>query len=97
MNSYDIGDVVILRGRFKNQSGTDVDPAQVRAKTKTPWGQTTIYTYGVDAALIRDNTGQYHLAVEPTITGVWKYRFEGNTTNKGAEEESFFVRDSAFD
>lgn len=40
------------------------------------------YTYGVDAELVRDSEGQYHVYVTLTVAGVWEGRWipSGNGT-----------------
>lgn len=96
INTHDIGDVVRLTGTFKTPAGTPVDPGGVRVKVKDPIGTATTYVYGVDAAVIKDSTGNYHLDVDADKEGIWFYRWEGTTTNKGAGEHSFEVRDSQF-
>lgn len=97
MNIHDIGDVVRISVAFTNQAGTPVDPGAVTVKVKNPIGVKTTYVYLVDAGVIKDSTGNYHLDLEPTIQGIWNYRWEGTVSNKGAEENSFQIRESAFD
>ncbi|MGH9766104.1 MAG: hypothetical protein ACREAB_01615 [Blastocatellia bacterium] len=97
MNVYDIGDVVRVSATFTNQVGAPVDPGGVTLKVKNPVGVKTSYVYVVDLALIRDSPGNYHLDLEPAIQGVWTYRWEGTAPNKGAEEASFQISESAFD
>lgn len=96
INTYDVGDIVRLAGTFKNQSDAFVDPGGVRVKVKNPLGTSTTYVYGVDAGVMKDATGQYHLDIDADTEGTWYYRWEGLTSNKGADEESFLVRDSQF-
>ncbi len=97
MNTHDIGDVVRISVAFTNQAGTPVDPGTVTVKVKTPIGLATTYVFGVDSGVIKDSTGNYHFDVEPAIQGVWAYRWEGAVSNKGAEENTFQIRESAFD
>lgn len=97
MNTWDKGDVVRLLIQFKGLDGLHVDPTTVIVRVKDPVGVVTSYTYLIDANLIKDGVGQYHRDIEPTIQGVWKYRWEGIGTNKGAEENAFMIRESEFD
>lgn len=97
MDTYDIGDVVNIKGAFNSPAGSPLDPGGVVVHVKSPNGTKTVYTYGVDVEVLKDSTGRYRVALEPTIKGVWWYRFEGVTSNKGAGESSFFIRNSAFD
>jgi len=96
MNSYDSGDVVRVAVTFTNQSGTAVDPGAVALKVKNPLGVITIYNYPADG-VIKDSTGNYHFDFDLTVQGKWVYRWQGTVSNKGAEENSFQVRESAFD
>jgi hypothetical protein len=93
---FDIGDIIRLSAEFKDTAGAYVDPGQIVARVRDPLGAITVYTYGVDAALIRDATGKYRLDIEATKEGVWFWRFEGKLSNKGAGESSFTVADSKF-
>ncbi len=34
------------------------------------------YEFGVDAQLVKDDTGQYHVDVAPDETGTWGYRWQ---------------------
>lgn len=97
MNAYDNGDVVRLNMEFTdNDTGDFVDPTTVTAKVKDPIGAISNYVV-TGGQIIRDSLGKFHLNVEPTIQGVWAYRFEGTGSNKAAEESSFQVRESQFD
>lgn len=95
-NTYDVGDVVRLTGTFENQSDAYVDPGGVQVKVKNPLGTSTTYVYGTDAEVMKTSTGNYYIDIEASLEGVWYYRWEGLTSNKGAAEHSFQVRDSQF-
>lgn len=90
-NAYDIGDLVRCTGTFAS-SGANVNPAAVMFKAKSPAGVVTTYTYGVDAALVRDATGVYHVDVSATEAGDWSYRFWSTGTGQAAAEGQFGVR-----
>jgi len=95
MNVYDKGDLVRCSGTFTTSAGVAQDPTVVKAKVKTPGGVTTTYTYGTDAALVKDSTG-YHVDVSATESGLWHYSFWSTGTGQAAEEESFYVDESRF-
>jgi hypothetical protein len=95
VNTYDIGDVVRLSANF-NDTTQDVDPAGVTFKIKTPVGTVVTLVYGVDGAVVKDSTGDYHVDYEPPVEGTYYYRAVGTTTNKGAAESRFVVRESRF-
>jgi hypothetical protein len=94
-NLYDIGDLVRCTGTFAS-SGTNVNPSAVMFKVRTPAGVVTTYTYGVDAALVRDATGVYHVDVSADTAGDWLYRFWSTGTGQAAEEGRFRVQSSLF-
>jgi len=97
MNTYDSGDVVRINVAFTNLAGATVDPGTVTVKVKNPVGVKTTYVYGIAVEVVKDDVGLYHMDLEPTIQGVWSYRFEGTGANKGSEENTFQIRESAFD
>ncbi len=92
----DLGDVVRLSVTFTD-GGTAVDPGGVTFKIRPPIGDIVTYVYGTDAALVRTATGAYRLDYEPTVHGTYQWRAAGTSSNKAAGEQTFRVRDSAFD
>ena len=94
--AYDINDLVRCTAQFKTTSGTLVDPTAVIFKLKNPAGTVTSFTYGVDADLVRDSLGKYHIDVAVDRVGIWHYRFEGTGTAKAASESKFSIKQSAF-
>jgi hypothetical protein len=74
-----------------------VDPTAVFCEVRTPAGVETTYTYGVDAGLVKDSVGNYHLNVSATARGTWPYRWYSTGTGQAAGESWFFVRESDFD
>lgn len=84
-NIYDFGDEVRFSGTIVDSDGSEVDPTTVKVDIKNPNGTVTTYTYGVDAALIRDDAGDYHIDQVLNISGRWFYRFYSEGTYIGAE------------
>ena len=101
MNSYDLGDRIEIYNTatpFQNAAGTAFDPNIVRFKVKNPAGTTTTYTYGVDAQVTKNATGDYTCTIDVDSSGSWYYRIEGEQTggeNRGADEGSFYVKGTA--
>lgn len=95
MNEYNLGSVVTLSADIKH-ANQHADPTGLTLKIKTPVGVTTTYTYGVDNALTRDKTGEYHLHYSPALEGRYFYRYTGTGTNAGAGEGYFDVGQSQF-
>lgn len=96
-NAYDKGDVVRVSAAFTRvDTGAAVDPTAVLCEIKSPAGAITTYTYGTDAALIKDSTGNYHLDFDVDTTGYWRYRWRSTGTWKAAEWATVLVEASQF-
>jgi len=95
-NTYDVGNLVHCYGAFKNCDAEGIDPSNVYFKFKEPSGEITTYTYGTDAALVRDSIGDYHVDVDVDEAGTWYYRFYSTGTGQAAAESNFVVRASEF-
>jgi hypothetical protein len=94
-NAYDIGDLVRCTGTFA-ASGANVNPDAIMFKVKAPSGAITTYTYGTDAALVRDATGVYHVDVSATEAGQYVYRFWSTGIGQAAAEGQFLVKLTLF-
>lgn len=95
MNTYDIGDDVRLSVAFR-VSNVLTDPTTVICKVKDPNNIVTTYTYGVGSDIVHSSTGNYYVDHPVTIRGTHFVRWEGTGTANGAEESTFFVRESNF-
>jgi hypothetical protein len=92
---YDLGDLVRCSAPFTNTAGTAIDPTAVFFKAKDPEGTAVgPYTYGVDAALVKDSTGNYHVDLDASKPGTWYYRFYSTGTGQASAEGSFTVAPS---
>lgn len=97
MGVYAKGQSVVMRGLFTDVNGAPVDPTTVRCKVETPADADTTYTYGVDAGLTKNTTGDYQLILSATLSGTYTYRWEGVTgAATPAVEQSFTVSASEF-
>lgn len=97
MNHYIPGNLVRLSATFTdNSTSTPVDPTNVYLRVRAPGGTVTTYTYGVDAALVKDSTGNYHLDLDAATRGEWTYRWYSTGTGQAAGEASFTIRASIF-
>ena len=95
VNLHDIGDKVRMAAAFTS-GGVAFDPTAVVFKLKLPSGTIVTYTYGTDAELVKDSTGNYHVDYKVTIKGAYHYYFDGTGAIEAAEEDSFFVNESNF-
>lgn len=84
-NQYAVGVI------FTDENDAATDPTAVTFKFKTPAGTITTYTHGVDAELIKDSTGKYHVVLTASLPGIYYWRFAGTGTVVAALEDSFVV------
>lgn len=96
-NKYTYGQLVRVSLTFKNAAGNESDPTAVYFEFTDPGGTETSYQYGVDAELVKDDTGQYHVDIDCDTAGTWVYRAYATGTGQTAVEGSFVVKESAFD
>ena len=96
-NYYEKGDLLRCSVTFTSTpSGADLDPTPHLFSYKTPAGVTTILTYGVDGALVKDSVGDYHVDLDANATGTWWFRWYSTGTGQSADEGAFNVRGSQF-
>jgi len=93
---YYVGDKPRLTVTFTS-GGVPVDPDALTVKVRNPANEVTTYVYGVDAEVVRDSIGVYHVDVSVDRSGTWRHRWEGTGSNQAAGESSFEVEDSYFD
>lgn len=94
--SYVVGQVTILEASFVDDNGDPINPSTVKVWVKDPSDVETAYVYGVDAAVIRDSTGEYHMDYELISHGKYWWRWEADGNVDGADEDPIFVRRSQF-
>jgi hypothetical protein len=94
-NIYDLGDGFVLRATF-TVLGVNTDPTTVVFSLKKPDGTITDYTYGVDAEVVKDAVGLYHMVVTVSEDGNWWYRVVGTGACVAALENTFVGRSSQF-
>lgn len=89
---YDYGDLVRVSGHFTDANGDDVDPTVVMLTFVEPGVAAVTYTFGVDADLVRDSAGHYHVDLDADTAGRWRYRWFSTGTGQAAGETFFDVR-----
>ncbi len=94
--TYPIGAVVQIATLFATD-GVAVDPSAVFFTYKpVALGTATTLTYGTDAALVKDSTGNYHVNLDTSLYGgSWNWRFFSTGTGQSSAESSFYVRPNA--
>jgi hypothetical protein len=71
------------------------DPTAVVFRLYIPGNTVVVYTYGVNAQLVRDSTGVYHVDYTTShYPGDWVVRWEGTGACEAATEKAFRVWDS---
>ena len=93
---FDIGDITRLTVTFKNLAGTVVDPTTVKIQIKLPESTVVEYIYLIDAEIIKDSVGIYHIDFLITQGGIHYYKWSGTGSVYAAEESQFFVKITQF-
>jgi hypothetical protein len=99
MAKYEIDTSIQLNAVFLNPlAGVPIDPTEVEAFVMDPTGTITNYNSLTPfSGVIRDNVGRYHLTIEPSLPGVWTYKFQGvGNANATSPDTIFTVAASAF-
>lgn len=95
-NTYTEGEVVRITGLWKTSAQVALDPSTVTFRMKAPSGAITVYVYGTDSQLVRDQVGVYHVDMNLNQAGTWTYRFESTGTGQSAQEGTLVVPPSPF-
>lgn len=96
INRYDLGDTIRFTAAFTTAAGVASDPATLLFKYKKPNGTITTLTYGVDSAVVKDSTGNYHVDVVTDAVGHWFYRWAGSGSGAAADEHELVVEQTVF-
>ena len=91
MDHYDIGDLPRCSAAFTDTDDVAIDPTALTFTFKDSSGNTTVYTYGVDAQLVKDSVGNYHVDVSVDEAGLWLYWFKATGVAQAVGEQSFYV------
>lgn len=91
MNTYDLGDRVVVEGSF-TVNDIAADPTATTLTVHEPDGTETVYTYGVGATVVRDSAGEFHANLDPDLVGLWQYRWVGTGAAAAASRNEFRVR-----
>lgn len=64
-----------LRHSYVTQlNGVDTDPTALTLEVISGTGTRTLYTYGTDAAFVKDSTAHYHVDLTYDVSGTWTRR-----------------------
>lgn len=89
VKSYDVGKIIRCKGTFKNESDALHDPTDVYFELTKPDNTVVTYHYGVDAQVVRDSLGKYHVLVDGNVPGYWYYKFYATGTGQASDSGSF--------
>ena len=89
--TFELNDAPRVTAEFLNPDGSAFDPSAVFFKFKNPSRIETVYQYGVDAALVKDSTGNYHVDIDANAVGLWKWKFYATGSGQSAQAGEFQV------
>lgn len=91
--TYDTGEVVRCKLTVEIEATEQlVDPSGLTFFARLKDGTEITYVFGVDAQLVRDSAGLYHVDVDSSGgNGPVFYRFKGTGVNAGANDHSYNV------
>ena len=85
MNTYSIGDIVLVTATFTDVSGNLIDPSAVTCAYKITNSSAST------AAVTHVSTGIYTAQISIAIDGLYTYRFAGTGAAQAAKEGVFTV------
>jgi hypothetical protein len=95
--AYQKGQSVALSVAFTDAAGAPANPTTVRCKVEKPDGTETTYTSASTPAVTNPSTGTFQVIIPADQSGMWVYRWEGDTgTTLPRDEELFHVLGSVF-
>lgn len=92
-----IGELHRWTFEFRNEAGDLADPDTVTVRRRKPDDVTTIFIFGTDPEVEREDVGRYHYSwVVDGPSGRGDIRGEGTGAVQQPHEEAFLVRRTAF-
>lgn len=87
------GEPVRITGQIVNVLSNNAltDPTVLVFEIRAPGQDKVTYTYGVSPQLTRQSTGVYNLDIEPSESGLWRWRMEASGSIKAVREGTFTV------
>lgn len=91
--TYYVGSSIRFSVEIKNASGTLIDPTTLTFELNSPEAEGVVsYVHGVDAELVKDATGQYHVdEIMPLPPGKWEWEWTSTGTGAGVDKAFFTV------
>jgi hypothetical protein len=93
MNTYQIDTLIQVSTTFTDLTGALADPTSIFCYVVDPNGVTTEYSGG---QITRDSEGIYHVQITPSVSGYWRYKWQGTgALVASSADTSFYVQPSA--
>lgn len=86
-----VGDTKRIAMNYQDDDGIDIDPSSVVFKLLSPSGTLTQATYGTDAALVRQSTGDYYVDATFNESGRWTWRWVSTGTGTATAHEGTLI------
>jgi len=91
MNHYNLGDTILIKAQFKSyDDGSFTDPQTVSVKVKNSNAE-TVYVYGVDAEVVKEDVGIYTMLIATDVEGKWCFTWKGEGQNSASNSGQFFI------
>ena len=98
MQVHNLGQKVRVTYSYTNAAGQAADPDAVFVAVKEPGASTTTYQYGVDSEVVKDDTGEYHVDLSLSTTGIWAVRgYSTGSVQAGSADTLIRVRETVCD
>jgi hypothetical protein len=90
---FDVGQKLRVFGAFVDATTNQpVDPDNVFFSFAAPGAAApTTYKFGVDAQLVKDSVGNYHVDLNANVPGPWEFRWFSTGNGQGADDDGFQV------
>jgi len=95
MTDLAVGDEFRIEAEILND-GTLSDPTTLTLSVTDGDGTTTLYTYGVDAEIVRTDIGLYEAVFTTTTDGLWSYVWNATGTFSASISDAFEVEAQEF-
>lgn len=89
LTNYDVGDKVRSSVAFTNSSDVATDPTAITFAWRIEGGTVITFTSGVDAELVNDSTGNYHVDLTLAAAGIYYIRWLGTGTVAASDEDTW--------
>ena len=98
MEVFNLGQKIRVGYSYTDQAGVAADPGAVFVVVREPGSNVTTYQYGVDADVVKDDTGEYHIDLPLSIAGIWAVRGYSTGSVQAATADTLIrVRETATD